>query len=88
MVGSDIGNDLDGLSYAAARRAVIRANHPDVGGSPEQLTAELDKLERRYRKPTTEILRPRLTRRIARSARTIRTRLPRKFPGSKRYFSI
>lgn len=81
--------DPEDRSYAAARRAIIRAHHPDVGGSAERLNAELAALARLHDRGPIEVeLQPRLRRRIARGARTLRTRLPRKIPGSKRYFSI
>ncbi|KAA0018948.1 hypothetical protein [Antrihabitans cavernicola] len=88
MTGDGIDDRTD-RSYAAARRAIIRAHHPDVGGSAERLAAELARLDRRLGPAAVhEDLRPRLRRRIARGARSVRTRLPRKVPGSKRYFSI
>lgn len=34
--------------YAARRRALIRLHHPDVGGDPDVLTAELAALDREF----------------------------------------
>ncbi|MGZ8177930.1 hypothetical protein ACXVUM_08345 [Williamsia sp. SKLECPSW1] len=89
--------------YASRRRALIRRHHPDVGGDPEVLAAELDALDREFaasdavppRIATASPVRVRPTGRVRRLRRTVRrtatrlrTRLPRSVPGSRRYFEI
>lgn len=39
--------------HTAARRAVARLHHPDVGGDPEVYAAELAAVDRRFAPPTT-----------------------------------
>ncbi|HIW90956.1 MAG TPA: hypothetical protein H9870_04755 [Candidatus Corynebacterium avicola] len=134
------GNFRDDPEYVRARREVIRANHPDRGGSDEQLITALreldDQWERRLRvrrnvegvklpgfipedvarqatefaeRTSDEVLRraddlrakgsviahsPR-TRRFVKAAekaarnaeRSVRSHLPRNFPGARRYGS-
>ena len=80
-----------------ARKAVARRLHPDLGGDPQQYLAamaEVDELyERRSRAAGAgeiHIVRRRpglssLTRITGKAARTVRTRLPRGWPGAQRY---
>ncbi|SIS22450.1 hypothetical protein [Williamsia sterculiae] len=72
----------------AARRAVIRANHPDVGGDPATLRRELDRLAS-VGGQAVPGARPRaLRRRAAIRVRTLRAKLPRGCPGAKRYVDL
>ncbi|MBT0567304.1 hypothetical protein [Williamsia sp. CHRR-6] len=45
--------------YAARRRALIRQHHPDVGGDPERLRIELERLDREFARPHSAPARPR-----------------------------
>jgi len=77
------------------RRAEIRQHHPDRGGDPTILSAQLAALDRTY--SATERLpdsngRARVVRRAAlgvrRGLRGVRSRIPRSWPGSRRYFDV
>lgn len=57
--------DRDAAARRAARRAFIRAHHPDVGGDPEEFAAGLAELDRRpagpdrFDAPVVVVVRPR-----------------------------
>ena len=79
----------------AARRAAVRAHHPDVGGDPAELQQALEATQR----PAAELSGPiyevrptsrmgRARHRARRGVRTLRTRLPRVVPGSTRYHPL
>lgn len=79
----------------AARRAAVRAHHPDVGGDPAELQQALEATDRPsvglsepiYEvRPTSRMGRAR--RRARRRVRTLRTRLPRVVPGSTRFHPL
>ncbi len=91
--------------WRAARRAVARAHHPDVGGEAETLQRELAAVDRRFAdrpadpsdgltrsappawQPTGRLVR-RSRRTLRRRVRALRARLPRGWPGSRRYFDL
>lgn len=93
----------DEVEWRRARREVARKHHPDVGGDAAAFVHLLDQVDRRYGRrgdglqigavPLTPRIRvQRGVRRVARRAkahgRTLRTRLPRRVPGAKRYFQL
>ncbi len=92
----------DETDWRRARREVARGHHPDVGGDAATFVHLLAEVDRRYGRgggpqigvvPLTPRIRvQRGVRRVARRAkahsRTLRTRLPRSVPGSKRYFQL
>ncbi|KQT91530.1 hypothetical protein ASG49_10935 [Marmoricola sp. Leaf446] len=89
---------------AAARRAVIRRHHPDVGGDPEVLRRELAAVDAAYDAPADTVpevgLRPpgrwqplarratRARRTVSRGTRQLRSRLPPGWPGARRWTDI
>lgn len=68
--------------HTAARRAVARQHHPDVGGDPVVYAAELAAVERRFAPATTTLHQSDWKRRYRTIARPL-TKLRR-----KRYFDI
>lgn len=96
-------------AWTRARRAVLRANHPDVGGDAEALIRLLAEVDKTYAgsiaaptitgssawrdidiSPSGRVSRlasrtARQTRRVSRAART---RIPRRWPGARRYIDI
>ncbi|MDJ0393668.1 hypothetical protein QMK17_10035 [Rhodococcus sp. G-MC3] len=70
--------------HTAARRAVARKHHPDVGGDPDVYAAELVAVERRYsNQPPTAYRRESVVKRRARAV--IRAVTARR---KKNYFDI
>nr|WP_296773947.1 hypothetical protein [Rhodococcus sp. (in: high G+C Gram-positive bacteria)] len=75
--------------HTAARRAVARKHHPDLGGDPEVYAAELAAVERRYNRlteaqaPTTAFRRESAAKRRARAMFRAITRT-----RNTRYFDI
>ncbi len=79
----------------AARRAAVRAHHPDVGGDPAELQRALEAIDRPFTGASEPIYEVRPTSRMGRArrrarhgVRTLRTRLPRVVPGSTRYHRL
>ncbi|MGJ9423067.1 hypothetical protein [Aeromicrobium sp. CF3.5] len=82
------------------RREIVRRHHPDRGGDPALLVAELDRCDRRYRQlpvdvtATAGLAEPlrrglrRATRTARRQVRKVRANLPRRWPGHRRYHDI
>ncbi|ROR92324.1 hypothetical protein [Nocardioides aurantiacus] len=89
---------------AAARRAVIRRHHPDVGGDPEVLQRELAAVDAAYdgpagTSPQVELRPPGRWQPLARRAtrarrvvghrtRVLRSRLPPGWPGARRWTDL
>ena len=84
---------------AAARRALLRRHHPDVGGDPAEFVRVLAALDRapgpdhenRVVVTTTSTGRlggGRWRRRGRRTLTRVRTVLPRRLPGARRYGQI
>lgn len=80
--------------WRAARRAVARRLHPDVGGDPAAYLAAMAAVDRRFgpdvttgrtRSTASRLLNPR---RIRRTVRQLRTKLPRRVPGARRYADL
>jgi hypothetical protein len=74
----------------AARRAVIKAHHPDRGGDPARFVELLDEIERSHggRSAAHAVdVRPsgHGRRRRRQIVRQLRRRLPRHVPGARRY---
>lgn len=87
--GADAEDDL-----RARRREVARRHHPDVGGDAETFAREMARLSAPAGtdRPAVEVRatrRGRLARTVGTGVRdvvaTVRHRLPRSFPGSRRY---
>ncbi|QIG42157.1 hypothetical protein G5V58_04690 [Nocardioides anomalus] len=78
----------------AARRAVARRLHPDLGGDAEEFARAMAALDRAERPGPAAVgpvaVRSRWTRAraAARGARGLRTRLPASWPGARRYGSL
>ena len=85
----------------AAERAFVRAHHPDVGGDPLVLQRELARLDEPDPGPEADVeLRPPgrwqpLARRargagrtVRRGTRRLRGRLPRGWPGARRWTGL
>ncbi len=77
-----------------AHRAVARRLHPDMGGDTREYVAAMARVDAHFKQATGAgdlhvVTRNRtlssLTRRAGRAASTIRTRLPRGWPGARRY---
>ncbi|WP_191563797.1 hypothetical protein [Janibacter melonis] len=74
-----------GAQWRRDRRAALRAHHPDLGGDADSLRAALAEVDRRHT-PTPA---PRSRRRRARRlVRALRGRLPRGWPGARRYLDL
>lgn len=72
----------------AARRALIKAHHPDRGGDPARFVELLAELDGSPAPPPVEVVATRSRRRRRRQAvRALRQRLPRRVPGARRYAS-
>jgi len=73
----------------AARRALIKAHHPDRGGDPARFVELLEELDR----PAAGAARPEVRatrsrqRRRRQVLRALQQRLPRRLPGARRYAS-
>ncbi|SEB71744.1 hypothetical protein SAMN04489844_0911 [Nocardioides exalbidus] len=91
--------DLRGR-WLRERRAVIRDHHPDRGGDAEAMRTRLEELDARYarlevplddRRPSVRRI-GRVVTRVRRELRSVRragqARLPRGWPGSRRYFDL
>lgn len=86
--------------YRRQRREIVRRHHPDVGGDADRLRRLLEELETRNADhsavagATTRTRRWRLAdaqalaAAIDRLSREVRTRLPPRVPGSRRYVRI
>lgn len=86
--------------HAAARRAVARRLHPDLGGDPQEYLSAMARVDRQYaatsnaRDPAGHDEVPFVVRRTPlssvrgttrRAVRTVRRALPTGWPGSRRY---
>ncbi|RYB94567.1 hypothetical protein EUA93_09565 [Nocardioides oleivorans] len=92
------------VQWLRERRAVIRDHHPDRGGDPEAMRSRLEELDARYARLESPLgdRRPsagprhrqagRVARKVRRGLRTMRragqARIPRGWPGSRRYFDL
>ncbi|WP_188543176.1 hypothetical protein [Rhodococcoides trifolii] len=75
--------------YRAARRAAIRAHHPDVGGDQVSLQRALDAIDNRYarREPAPTVVRvARLSAR--RQAWAGFRKAARRMPSRRKYFDL
>lgn len=73
--------------WRRARRAAVRAHHPDAGGDAAALAAALAEVDRRF--TAADRPSPRGLRRRSRLAvRRLRSRLPRRWPGARRYIDL
>lgn len=86
-------------AWRRARRLAARANHPDLGGDERDYLAAIAAVDRRFgvashqsgapaREPSRRGLRLMGRRPRRRLVRAIRQRLPRRFPGSRRYAEL
>lgn len=82
----------DEADWRAARRAVARQLHPDLGGDLEVYLAAMTVVDRRFGvgpTPTDSVTSARSrrlsARRIRQTVRQLRTKLPRRLPGARRY---
>lgn len=88
--------------WRSERRSAVLAHHPDRGGDPGRLQGELDRLDERFGtrdrpqvdlaapgrlQPLTRVLR-RSSRGVRRGTRRARARLPRGWPGHRRYLEL
>ena len=88
--------------WRSERRSVVLAHHPDRGGDPGRLQGELDLVDERFRvrdqvvvdlvapgrlQPLARALR-RSSRGVVRGTRRARARLPRGWPGHRRYLDL
>ena len=86
--------------YRLQRREIVRRHHPDAGGHPDQLQRLLEELDARRAAGTSVAVAASRSRRrripdaqtlaaaIDRLNRQVRSRLPRRLPGSRRYARI
>lgn len=100
MTGRTGAGDAARADYLRRRRALVRTHHPDVGGDPVVLQRLLAELDRQHAAASTTglpgpvgtvtVTGPvgRLRRRVRRAGRSVRTRLPRAVPGSRRYIRV
>lgn len=80
-----------------ARRTVARRLHPDLGGDPQEYLAAMVTIDEHFELPSSaagdqeiHIVRRRrrlasLTRMTGKAVGTVRTRIPRGWPGAQRY---
>lgn len=88
--------------WRTERRSAVLAHHPDRGGDPGRLQGELDLIDERFGardrvavdlaapgplQPLTRVLR-RSSRVVRRGTRRARARLPRSWPGHRRYLDL
>jgi len=85
-----------------ARREVARRHHPDVGGDLDTYLELMERLDRDPAEASGDVVGPggrvlsrrmrRLTartrRRLRQHTRTARGRLPKRFPGARRYIDL
>jgi hypothetical protein len=74
----------------AERRAVARRLHPDLGGDAEEFARAMAALDRAavVHRPSRPVVVRSRRGRVRAAARRVRTRLPARWPGARRYGSL
>ncbi|WP_344203427.1 hypothetical protein [Aeromicrobium alkaliterrae] len=73
------------------RRTIVRLHHPDRGGDPAVLQQELrdnDQFYRRWEQDANPAVGRPGRRRFSHAVRAVRARIPRGWPGRRRYFDL